>query len=74
MADSRTDRIDAALGAAGELISALMEKGPMTPDQAHLLVMAAVRAQVSNVEEFEVRERAALIVRGDREREHNTVS
>jgi len=68
----RIDRIDAALGAAGELISALMEKGPVTPDQAHLLVMAAVRAKVSNVEEFEVRERAALIVRGGEEREqHN---
>jgi hypothetical protein len=60
---TRADQIDAALGAAGELISALMEAGPVTKEQAHLLVMAAVRAKVSNVEEFEVRERAALIVR-----------
>jgi hypothetical protein len=72
MGNARTDRIDAALGAAGELISALMEKGPVNSDQAHLLVMAAVRAQVANVEEFEVRERAALIVRRDGEHEHNT--
>jgi hypothetical protein len=58
--------------AGGELISALMEKGPVTTKQAHLLVMAAVRAKVSNVEEFEVRERAALIVRGGGEHEHSS--
>jgi len=72
MADARTDRIDAALGATGELISALMEVGPVNSEQAHLLVMAAVRAKVFNVEEFEVRERAALIVRGGGEHERNT--
>jgi hypothetical protein len=72
MSDARTDRIDAALGAAGELISALMEKGPVTSKQAHLLVMAAVRAKVSNIEEFEVRERAALIIRGGREHENQS--
>jgi hypothetical protein len=62
----RTDTIDAALGAAGELIGALMEAGPVTTQQAHLIAMAAVRARVANVEEFEIRERAALIVRGDK--------
>jgi len=63
MSDARTERIDAALGSAGTLIAALMDCGPVTPQQAHLIVMAVARASVPNVEEFEVRERARLIVR-----------
>jgi hypothetical protein len=61
----RVAQIDTALGAAGELICALMEQGPINSKQARLIAMAAVKAKVSNAQEFEVRERAALIVRED---------
>jgi hypothetical protein len=72
MSNTRADKIDAALGAAGELIGALMEVGPVNSKQAHLLVMAAVKAKVSNIEEHEVRERAALIVGGRENDNHKS--
>jgi hypothetical protein len=62
MADARTDRIDAAVGAAGEFIGLLMDKGPISPEQARVIVMAAVRAAVPNAEPFEIRDSAQRIV------------
>jgi hypothetical protein len=61
MSDVRSGRIDDAVSAASELIGHLLEKGDVTPDQAHILVMAAARAAVTNVEEFEVAVSAARI-------------
>ena len=62
MADARTERIDAAVSAAGELIGCLLQEGPVTPGQARLIVEGVVRATVPNAEGFEVRESAARIV------------
>jgi len=54
MGDARTDKLDAAVGAAGELIGALMDQGPVNPQQARLIVEAVVRAVVPNAEDWEV--------------------
>jgi hypothetical protein len=59
--NARTDRIDDAVSAASELIAALIDLGPVSPDQAKLIMMAAARAAVTNIEEFEVRDSAARI-------------
>ena len=59
--NARTDRIDDAISAASELIAALMDVGPIAPAQARLIMMAAARAAVTNVEEFEVRDSAQRI-------------
>ena len=63
MADAmtRADRIDNAVSAASELIAALMDFGPITPQQARLIMMAAARIAVTNIEEFEVRDSAQRI-------------
>ena len=63
MADAmtRADRIDNAVSAASELITALMDLAPVTPQQARLIMMAAARAVVTNIEEFEVRASAQRI-------------
>jgi hypothetical protein len=61
MAETRTERIDAAVSAAGELIGCLLIEGPVTPGQARLIVEAVVRATVPNAEYWEVREGAARI-------------
>jgi polyhydroxyalkanoate synthesis regulator phasin len=60
----RANRIDAAVSAAGELIGALLEKGPITPQQARTIVEATVRAAVPNFEDWEVRDSATRIVGG----------
>jgi hypothetical protein len=61
MSDARTNRIDAAVGDAGELIGFLMDQGPVTPGQARLIVEAVVRATVPNAEDWEVRGSATRI-------------
>src|SRR6516164_2208932 len=61
MSDARTERIDAAVGAGGELVGCLLQEGPVTPGQARLIVEAVVRAAVLNAEDWEVRESAARI-------------
>ena len=58
---TRADKIDDAIGAASELIAALMDLGPIAPAQAKLIMMAAARAAVTNIEEFEVRDNAQRI-------------
>jgi len=58
---ARTERIDDAVSAAGELIGMLLERGDVTPAQAHVLVMAAARGAVQNVKAFEVRASATRI-------------
>jgi hypothetical protein len=58
---TRADKIDDAIGAASELIAALMDLGPIAPAQAKLIMMAAARAAVTNIEEFEVRDSAQRI-------------
>ena len=55
MTNVRSDRIDAAVAAGGELIAALQDHGPVTPGQARLIVEAAVRASVSNAEPWEIK-------------------
>jgi hypothetical protein len=60
MVDARTERIDAAVSAGGELIGFLQQEGPVTP-QARLIVEAVVRAAVRNAEDWEVRKSAARI-------------
>ena len=57
----RADRIDDAVSAASELIAALMDLGPIAPAQAKLIMVAAARAAVTNIEEFEVRNSAQRI-------------
>jgi hypothetical protein len=71
MADERTDRIDDAIAAAGELIAALIDLGPIAPAQAKLIMMAAARAAVANIEEHEVRDsatRVAAEIEGERQK------
>jgi len=65
MSDARTERIDAAVGAGGELVGCLLQEGPVTPGQARLIVEAVVRAAVLNAEDWEVRESAARIATCD---------
>jgi hypothetical protein len=60
---TRTEKIDAAVSDAGQLISALLEMGPLTPAQCSVLVMAAARAVVPNFEEWEARDSAIRIVK-----------
>ena len=76
--NARIDRIDDAISAASELIAALMDLGPIAPAQARLIMMAAARAAVTNVEEFEVRDSAQRIAgdfkgRGERENQSDNV-
>ena len=69
--NARTDKIDDAVSAASELITALMDLGPVAPAQAKLIMMAAARAAVTNIEEFEVRAsatRVAAEIEGERRR------
>ena len=61
MSDARTDRIDDAVSAGAELLGFLSRGGPITPGQARLVIEAAVRAVVSNAEDWEVRDSAARI-------------
>jgi hypothetical protein len=61
MSDARTDRIDSAVSAAGELIGMLMTKGPVGAEQARLIVEAVVRAAVPNFEGWELRNSASRI-------------
>ena len=42
----REEKIDAAICAAGALISALLEQGPLTPAQAEVIIAAAVAKAV----------------------------
>jgi hypothetical protein len=63
MTSIRTERIDAAVSAAGQLISALSEKGPINSDQADLLVTASVRAIVPNAKDWEIRDGAVRILK-----------
>ena len=63
MTSVRTERIDAAVSAAGQLISALSEKGPINSDQADLLVTASVRAIVPNAKDWEIRDGAVRILK-----------
>jgi hypothetical protein len=51
----RAEKIDAAVCAASELISALESEGPVNSAQVRLLVLAAVRASVSNAEPWEIK-------------------
>ena len=57
----REEKIDAAICAAGALISALLEQGPLTPAQAEVIITAAVAKAVPNFALFEIRERAKVI-------------
>ena len=61
MADARSDRIDAAVASAGELIGTLQQHGSVTPNQAKVLVEAAVRVVVPNFQEWEVRAAAKRV-------------
>jgi hypothetical protein len=65
---TRADRIDNAVSAASELIAALIDLGPVTPQQAKLIMVAAANAAVTNIQEFEVRA-SAMRVAGELERE-----
>jgi hypothetical protein len=68
---TRADRIDDAIARASELIAALLDLGPVTPQQGKLIMMAAARAAVANIEEFEVRDAAQRVageLKGEGER------
>jgi hypothetical protein len=58
---ARTERLDAAVSAGGELIGLLLQEGPVTPGQARLVIEATVRAAVPNARDWEVRQSAARI-------------
>jgi hypothetical protein len=64
----RTDRIDAAVSSAGELIAALQDEGPVNGGQARVIIEACVRAAVGNAEPWEIRASAARVSK-DLERE-----
>ena len=59
--NARSNRIDDAVSAAGELIGMLMTKGPVGPGQARLIVEAVVRAAVPKFERWELRDSANRI-------------
>jgi hypothetical protein len=59
----REERIGQAVCAAAELVSALQAEGPVNPAQAVVLMLAAARAKVPNVEDFEVRDVARRVVK-----------
>lgn len=61
MSDARANRIDLCVSKAGEFIGALQQHGAITPNQAKLIVEAAVRAEVPNAKEWEIRQSAARI-------------
>jgi hypothetical protein len=61
MTDARTDRIDNAVSAASELIGFLQDAGPVNSAQANLIIEAAVRASVANVEQWEIRDSAKRV-------------
>ena len=64
MADAmsvRNDKIDSAVARTGELLGFLQDEGPLTPGQARLLVLAAVRAVVPNALPHEIRQSAFRI-------------
>jgi len=58
----RKKKIDQAICIGTELIAALMEFGPINSKQANLIIQAAVRAALPNVEFFEIAERVREIV------------
>jgi hypothetical protein len=58
---TRRERIEDAVCKAGELIGALEEHGPITPEQTRILVHAVARAAVPNLEAWEVWQAATLI-------------
>jgi hypothetical protein len=60
---TREEKIERAVAGAGELISALQEHGPITPAQARLLVLAAGRAAVPNLESWEAFDAAQRIAK-----------
>ena len=67
---TRADRIDDAVARASELITALLDLGPVTPQQAKLIMVAAANAAVTNIKEFEVRDsaqRVATEIEGERQ-------
>jgi hypothetical protein len=66
VSNARTERIDRALGGAGELITALADAGPLTKEQIQLIVQAAVRAAAPDFKWEEVEAAAKRIV-GDGE-------
>ena len=59
--DARSNRIDDAVCAAGSLIGALIEAGPVNHEQTVIIVEAAVRAVVPNAKAFEIRNSAKRI-------------
>jgi hypothetical protein len=58
---SRSEKIDGAVCAAAELVGALLEHGSINSAQAGVIITAAVRAALPNVQLFEIRERAKVI-------------
>ena len=62
MTNNRTDKIEAAVCDGAALVSALMEVGPLNSQQASLIIEAAVKAAVPNVEFFEICESARRII------------
>jgi hypothetical protein len=61
MTNVRTERIDAAVASASELIAALQDHGAVTAAQAKLIVEACVRASVPSAQAFEIRDSANRI-------------
>jgi hypothetical protein len=58
----RAEKIDGAVCAAGQLISALLEQGPINPAQTRVLILAAARAAVPNFKEWELKESVTRIL------------
>ena len=59
--NDREEKIAAAVAEAGALIGELLKLGPVTPEQAGLLIAGNVRAMVPNAEEFEIIGAAKII-------------
>jgi hypothetical protein len=62
MTMTRSDRLDAAVATAGQLVSALLEKGPLTQAQVALLIRAAGRAAVPNFQDWEAHDAARRVL------------
>jgi len=58
---TRAEKIDHAICAASELISRLLDLGPLNSDQAGLIVAGNVQAVVPGAQEYEIIARAKVI-------------
>jgi hypothetical protein len=58
---TRTEKIDAAICVAGELVRILLDLGPLNSEQVGIIIDGNVRAAVPDAREYEIIARARVI-------------